>query len=268
MKKLLFMMIAVACFTVVSAQIKSDKWPPASIEYNKQPRLMVTLEPFIPDLGPLLNISWGAYGDFKLNDKIYLNGSFYSSYLDEDNSNSTKQISAGGEYIYKIKEKYHSTRIVISSNTTYHGNSKTVETKYREYDVLYPTEKALRFGMFTYNQLDPAFRSISFYAGFAKKTQEHYTIKMSDYVEPDDFKLTWRTYFDVTFSAYNKVLWANADPDDYKMLPFGIRGGFEMFKATRKYTGRIVRVEVGSLPGLLQLPVYFKMSIGWTIFAL
>jgi hypothetical protein len=222
----------------------------------------------VPDLGPLLGIYCGAYGDFKLNDRIYLNGSFYKSYVNSDNSNSTKQISAGGEYIYRVKKDYHSTRIVISSSPSYSGNTKTVETKYREYDVIYPTEKALRFGMFTYNDLDPAFRSVGLYVGYVRKTKEHYTIIMSDYFEPDIFKLTWRTYFDVTYSPYNKLLWINQDINDYKKLPFGIRRGFEMFKATKKHFRRVVRIEIGVLPGLLQIPVYGKFTIGMAIFAM
>lgn len=268
MKKILLLLLTAVCVIHASAQIKSDKWPPATIEYNKQPRLMVNLEPMVPDLGPLLGIYWGGYGDFKLNERIYLNGNFYKSYVDGVEDRSIKQISAGGEFVFRVKKDYHSTRIVISSNTTYSGNTKTVETEYREYDVMYPTEKALRFGLFTYNDIKPAFRSIGLYAGFASKTQEHYTIKMSDYVEPDVFKLTWRTYFDITYSAYNKMIFDYDDIDDYHRFPIGIRGGFEMFKATSQYIGRCIRLEAGVLPGLGKIPVYGKFTIGMTIFAM
>jgi hypothetical protein len=283
---------------LIQAQIKSEKWPSATVEYYKPVNIFINGN-ITPYLGPANGIYYGFGGTYHLN-KFYIEASTLQPILDESfifGGPKSRFFSLGGEFVFSRKVDYENVQVVIERNIDYTSTEKITTTTYRDYLVRYPTEKTLRFGAATYNGSAGAnflnvklkgdkngvpviigsnggmleygdatvnTRTAYIYLGYSKKSLEFYQIEMSDYVGKDITKSMFSTYVDLIYGPYIHIENSNLE-NSFKTMPFGLRVGMELYKTTGKYLGRYIKIETGILPGVGVAPCFLQLTVGASI---
>lgn len=296
-KKLFFLILMVLTISIqfANAQVNSKNWPKATVEYYKEPRLLIAAQ-VTPVIGiPFTGIFYGVDVNFKLAKILYLSGGFLAPIIDMSFINGGPKnfdVYAGGELVMWRKKDFSSFDVVTGG-----GNGVT---KYRDYEVKTAELKIFRFGTEYYtnsiysanfltakklvkdddmesgiqmpdgNIINPAglFNCHFFYAGFARRSNQYLAISLSDYKDLTEIsKLSISMYLDFFYAPFLKfpdIVYEGVNykfADYFRVMPFGGRMGVEVFKISGKYVGIYTKIEFGMMPGV-GFPAYAKWGIG------
>lgn len=290
-------LVCIMSLNFTYAQVDSKNWPTASVDYFKQPRILIGAH-ITPVLGlPYTGIFYGVDANVKVAKILYVNAGFLAPILDMsyvDGGQPRYAFYGGGELV--LRNKKISDRFDLTISQSRSGD--VVTTRYRDYYVKVYEPSVLRFGaeyymnskysaniLNTKRKFDlegeaglqmPDGQIIShsstlncfyFYLGIGKKSLNYFKIKMPDYQESDKFTSTLTGYFDLFYAPFIQLTpfeyaGQTYDPADfYRVMPFGGRFGLEYYKTSGKYLGFYTRMEIGMMPGI-GFPVYGKIGIG------
>lgn len=297
MKKFLFFTILLALtlsFKWSYSQIDCKNWAKATVDYYKEPRLLIGAH-VTPVIGlPFAGIFYGIDANVKVAKILYVNGGFLAPIIDLSSvlgGENNYSFYGGGELVMWKKRSYTTFKVITGGGSGY--------TTYRDYDVKTADLTILRFGAEYYtnshfstgiltikkpnfgssndvitlpngSQISHAFQYNCqfFYLGIARKSNQYLGISMSDYKNHTDItKFTLTMYFDLFYTpflsfpdfAHQGVNYKFGDY--YRIMPYGGRMGFEAFNVSGKYVGFYSKIEFGMMPGI-GLPAYFKIGIG------
>jgi len=284
------LMLAMFAGYCAQSQISSSQWPEAKINYYTPPRLSVNLDVLSADIGPMFGLYFGANANCKVTDKVYVNADILKPLLDGkafiNDGTKAHKWAVGGEYVLSNKRKNINTSVTISEKSIGGGYK---EVKYRDYDIMTPVEKTIRFGFERYNcyvkpnslntsewkqyytYSERAFKTSSggyndeganavtnyIYVGLSSREKSYFYVDMTDLNIGRQFATSFTKYIDFMFAPSVNL----EGMTNYKKQYFGFRGGIQ-YELNRKFIGFYSRMEAGMFPGVGMLPLFFRITCG------